>query len=56
MKNDLITADMIEADEFPELSEKYGVYYVPKVVINDKIEFVGSLPEEEFLEKVIESQ
>jgi predicted DsbA family dithiol-disulfide isomerase len=46
---DNITADIIEANEFPELSQRYGVSGVPKTVINDKVEFVGAVPEEHFL-------
>lgn len=49
LENDLIRADMIEANEFPELSEKYGVMGVPRVVINDQHYFEGALPEEIFL-------
>jgi predicted DsbA family dithiol-disulfide isomerase len=44
-----VTADVIEASEFPELSQAYGVSAVPKTVINDKVEFTGAVPEEAFL-------
>lgn len=44
-----VTADIVEANEFPELSQRYGVSGVPKTVINDKVEFVGAVPEEQFL-------
>ena len=50
MENPLIVADVIEANEFCELSERYGVRSVPKTVINDRVEFVGSLPEEKVLD------
>ncbi len=40
-----ITAECIEANEFPELSQRYQVMAVPKIVINDKVEFEGALPE-----------
>lgn len=53
IENDLIRADMIEAAEFPHLAQKYSVMGVPKVVINDQIEFVGALPEENFLQQVL---
>jgi glutaredoxin-like protein len=55
MENQLIRADMIEATEFPDLSNKYSVMGVPKIVINDSVEFEGALPEEIFLSKVEES-
>jgi len=44
-----ITADVIEATEFPDLSRKYAVRGVPKIVINEKTEFVGALPEPDYL-------
>jgi len=53
IENDLIRADMIEASEFPHLAQKYSVMGVPKVVINEQIEFVGVLPEENFLQQVL---
>jgi|SRR5581483_908124 glutaredoxin-like protein len=49
MENELIRADMIEATEFPDLAEKYGVMGVPRVVINDEHYFEGALPEQIFL-------
>ena len=48
-----VTATAIEATEFPELSRAYRVSAVPKVVINDRVEFEGALPEPQFLEAVL---
>jgi len=48
-----ITADMVESIEFPHLANRYSVMAVPKTVINDKIEFVGALPEEQFIDYVL---
>lgn len=57
--NDKILGDMIEAIEFPELAEQYGVMAVPKVVIKvdgeDKVSFEGAYPEKMFLEKLLEA-
>jgi len=53
--NEHITADMVEATEFPELSEKYGVMSVPKIVINDKVEFVGAYPEPNYIAEVLKA-
>jgi glutaredoxin-like protein len=53
IENDLIRADVIEVSEFPHLGFKYGVMGVPKTVINEKVEFVGALPEDLFLEHII---
>jgi len=44
-----VTADIVEATEFPELARRYNVYAVPKIVINDTHEFVGALPEPHFI-------
>ena len=46
---DNVTADIIEANEFPELSQRYQVSGVPKTIINDAVEFVGAVPEQHFL-------
>ena len=48
-----LRADCIEAIEFPELSRHYRVMAVPKVVINDRVEFEGALPEKDFLRQVL---
>jgi glutaredoxin-like protein len=53
LENDLIKADVIDAGEFPHLGLKYGVMGVPKTIINEKIEFIGALPEDLFLEHVL---
>lgn len=55
MENDLITADMVEAIEFPDLAEKYMVMGVPKVVMNDVYYFEGALPERHYVDKVVEA-
>ena len=53
VENDNIRADVIDAGEFTPLAVKYGVMGVPKVVINEKVEFVGAVPESVFLEHVL---
>jgi glutaredoxin-like protein len=53
VESDLIKADVIDAGEFPQLASKYGVMGVPKVVVNEQIEFVGAVPENVFLEHVL---
>jgi alkyl hydroperoxide reductase subunit AhpF len=53
IESDLIKADVVDASEFPHLALKYAVMGVPKVIINEKTEFVGVLPEDLFLEHVI---
>jgi len=55
MASDLVTADMIEAVEFPQLANKYGVMSVPKTVINEEFAFEGSAPEHLVVAKVMEA-
>lgn len=55
LENDTIMADMINAQEFPQLAQKYNVFAVPKVVINEALQFEGSLPEDMFLSNVEKS-
>ena len=50
-----VTADVIEAMEFPDLARRYSVRGVPKIVINDRIEFVGAQPETEFVKYIKEA-
>ena len=47
--SDNITAAMVMAPEFPHLANRYDVMAVPKVIINEKISFEGAVPEEEFV-------
>lgn len=51
--SDRVTATAIEANEFPDLSRAYRVMGVPKIVINDRVEFEGAVPEPQFLEAVL---
>lgn len=53
VENPNIHSSMIEASEFRELSTRYAVMGVPKVVINDGQSFEGAQPEEAFLEYVL---
>jgi predicted DsbA family dithiol-disulfide isomerase len=46
MVNPNITAEVVEANEFPSRARKYAVRGVPKTVVNDgALEFVGAQPE-----------
>jgi predicted DsbA family dithiol-disulfide isomerase len=51
--SDKVTAVAIEANEFPDLSQAYRVSAVPKIVINDRVEFEGAVPEPQFLDAVL---
>ena len=46
MENANITAEVVEATEFPARARKYAVRGVPKTVLNDgALDFVGAQPE-----------
>jgi predicted DsbA family dithiol-disulfide isomerase len=53
MASDMVTADAIDATEFPELAEHYQVYGVPRTVINETIHVEGAVPEPMLLAQLI---
>jgi len=53
IESDMVKADVIETSEFPDLAMKYNVIGVPKIVINEKVEFVGAFNEDLFAEHVL---
>ncbi len=55
LENANITADVINAQEFPQLAQRYNVFAVPKIVINETVQFEGALPENNFLQKILEA-
>ena len=48
-----ITADVIEAGEFDELSANYGVMSVPMTVLNARVPIDGVVPEEHLLAEIL---
>ena len=50
----LVSARTIEANEFPALSQRFGVQGVPRTVVNERGAFVGALPEAQFVEAVLQ--
>jgi len=53
VESELVKADVIDSGEFPDLAMKYNVIGVPKIIINEKIEFVGAFNEDLFAEHVL---
>jgi len=53
MESDLVRADGIEATEFPDLADRFRVFAVPKIVINEGTYVEGSLPEGFFLDAIL---
>jgi predicted DsbA family dithiol-disulfide isomerase len=50
-----VTADVIEASEFPELIQRYGVRGVPKTVINGSVGVEGAVPEAALVHRMSEA-
>ena len=55
MENSKIKSSMIESMEFPEMANEYNVMAVPKIIINDTISFEGALPEEYFMQYLMQA-
>jgi glutaredoxin-like protein len=55
MASEFVTADMVEANEFPHLSMKYSVMGVPRTVINEDFHVEGAVPEHMLLAKMQEA-
>jgi glutaredoxin-like protein len=53
VESDFVRADVIDGNEFPQLAQKYAVTGVPKIIINEKIEFMGAFNEDLFAEHVL---
>jgi predicted DsbA family dithiol-disulfide isomerase len=50
-----VRSECVEATQFPELSQRYQVRAVPKIVINDRVEFEGAIPERDFVNAVLQA-
>jgi glutaredoxin-like protein len=55
MESEHVTADMVMANEFPQLSNKYNVMAVPKVIINEDTSFEGAIPEDDYISFVAQA-
>ncbi len=53
MASEQITADGIEATEFPHLVQRYQVYGVPRTVVNEDVFIDGAMPEADFVDGVL---
>lgn len=53
--SDLVRGDMVEAIEFPHLSNKYFVQGVPRTVINETVHQEGAVPEPMMVAKLLEA-
>lgn len=55
MESDKITAEAIEATEFPDWAQQFHVMAVPRTVVNDKDFIEGAMPEAMFVRRIMES-
>ena len=53
MASQHVTAEMIDASEFPDLGDRFGVRAVPHTVINDTLHLEGAVPEREVLAHLV---
>jgi hypothetical protein len=51
--NPNITALAVEATEFPDLVRRYQVTGVPKTIVNDRVEILGGIPQDAFVEQTL---
>jgi glutaredoxin-like protein len=54
-ESDMVRGDMVEAIEFPHLSNKYQVQGVPRTVINESVHQEGAAPEAMLMAKLKEA-
>ncbi len=53
MESSLVQAEMVEAMEFPELSDRHRVSGVPQTTINDGAgQVVGAVPEDHLMAEI----
>ncbi|MBU7042890.1 MAG: thioredoxin family protein [Theionarchaea archaeon] len=55
IESDYVRADMVGAVEFPQLAQKYEVFAVPKIVINETVRLEGVLPEPQFVKEILKA-
>jgi len=55
LANPRVKAEVIQADEFPELAQRYNVRAVPLTVIEDRIAVPGAVPEKALVEQVLKA-
>jgi predicted DsbA family dithiol-disulfide isomerase len=53
MSSDKITADVLEAQEFPSLAQKYQVRGVPMTLVNEGLPIVGNVGGARLLQAVL---
>lgn len=54
IESELVTADAVDASEYPELAERYQIYGVPLTIANDHVRLEGGLPEAMFVQQILQ--
>lgn len=54
IESEHVTADVVEVGEFPDLAQYYAITGVPKIIINDRLELLGSQPESTLVRAVLQ--
>ncbi|MCD6291749.1 MAG: thioredoxin family protein [Anaerolineae bacterium] len=55
LESDYIVADMVEAIEFPTLSDKYQVMGVPRIIFNEEYHIEGAAPEPMMVDRLLQA-
>jgi predicted DsbA family dithiol-disulfide isomerase len=50
-----IRAEAVEASEFPARADRHAVHGVPAIVIDDRPAWAGRVPEDAFVERLLEA-
>jgi len=53
LASERVTAAAIEANEFPQLAQELEVWAVPRIVVDGEPRWDGSVPEAEFLRRIL---
>lgn len=54
MESNLITTDLLNVEDFPDVAERYKAMSAPTVVVNQRYCFYGALEESQFVEQALE--
>lgn len=53
LESDLVSADAIDASEFPDWADRYAVFGVPLTIANERVRVEGGMPEPMFIPQIL---
>ena len=53
LASERVSAAAVEATEFAVAADRHGVVSVPAIVVNDRLAWVGTVPEQRFVEHIV---